>query len=57
MDMTIDLIENFTEWAKTLDADKFETFAVCKGYGDTEICYQGYKIDFVKFYKILKTIS
>ncbi len=47
--------ENFTEWAKTLDADKFETFAVCKGYGDTEIRYQGYKIDFVKFYKILKT--
>ena len=46
--------ENFTEWAKTLDADKFETFAVCKGYGDTEIRYQGYKIDFVKFYKILK---
>ena len=48
--------ENFSEWVDALDIEKFETFAVIKGYGNSELRYQGTKEDFEEFYEMLKSI-
>ena len=49
--------KSFSEWAKTLDAEKMEYFHVSKGYGKSELRYDGTKEDFTEFLKILQAVS
>lgn len=49
--------ESFSEWTKTIEAEKMQYFHVANGYRDDCPRYDGTKEDFAEFLEILQSIS